>query len=192
VVLQVAEEQDFPIWQAVGSCLRGVALAGMGQADEGLAMIETAMNNYQRLKTPPVFWPLLLHIQAGTCGLAGRPAEGLTLLDEAIEIAKDNPGRTMRTEFLRLKGELLLAVSSDNANEAEIWLQQAFDLSTEVQARMLQLRAALSLSRLWIEQGKDEQARKLLGEVYENIPERSAIPDIQEAEALLKELAVVD
>ena len=53
-VLDIAEEHEFPIWTAVGSCLRGAALAGLGRAEEGLTLIEGAMSSYQRLKTPPV------------------------------------------------------------------------------------------------------------------------------------------
>src|SRR5205085_8784619 len=76
--LDIAEEHDFPIWSAVGACLRGAALASMGQAEEGLTLIQRAIDAYQKLKTPPVFWPLLLYLQAGTCGLAGRPGDGLS------------------------------------------------------------------------------------------------------------------
>jgi predicted ATPase len=187
-VLDIAEEHEFPIWRAVGSCLRGAALAGMGSADEGLALIEQAMSNYQRLRTPPVFWPLLLNLQAGACGSAGRPRDGLTLLDEAIEIATQTPGQTLWSEFFQLKGELLLAVSTDNAAQAESWLQRAVDTAGEVQAPMLQLRAALRLSRLWREQGKTEPARKLLSEAYGRVTEGFSTADLREAEALLDKL----
>jgi tetratricopeptide (TPR) repeat protein len=191
-VLDIAEKHDFQIWRAVGSCLRGAALAGMGLADEGLTVIEEAMNNYQRLKTPPVFWPLLLHLQAGACGSAGRPGDGLILLDEAVEIATQSLGQTLWSEFFRLKGDLLLALSADNSNEAESWLQRAVDTSAEVHAPMLQLRAALSLSRLWSKQGKTESARRLLGDAYERLTEGSSTADLKEAKALLDELAVVE
>jgi predicted ATPase len=191
-VLDIAEEHDFQIWRAVGSCLRGAALAGIGSADEGLTLIEEAMNNYRRLKTPPVFWPLLLHLQAGVCGLAGRPGDGLILIDEAIEIAAQSTGRTMWAEFYGLKGDLLLALSPHNAPEAESWLQRAVDISAESQAPMLQLRAALRLSRLWSDQGKTESARRLLGDAYERLTEGYSTADLNEAKALLDELAVVE
>jgi predicted ATPase len=191
-VLDIAEEHEFPIWRAVGSCLRGAALAGMGSAAEGLALIEQAMNNYQQLKTPPVFWPLLLSLQAGACGLAGRPGDGLILLDEAMEIATQKPGQTLWSEFFQLKGDLLLAVSTDNAAEAESWLQRAVDTAAEVQAPMLQLRAALRLGRLWRDQGKTEPARKLLSDAYERLTEGFSTADLREAKALLDDLAVAE
>jgi len=164
----------------------------MGSADEGLTLIEGAMNNYQRLKTPLVFWPLLLYLQAGACRLAGRPGDGLTLLDEAVEIATQHPGQTLWSEFFQLKGELLLAVSTDNTAEAESWLQRAVDTATEVQAPMLQLRAALRLGRLWREQGKTEPARQLLSDAYERLTEGFSTADLREAKALLDDLAVAD
>jgi len=191
-VLDIAEEREFPIWRAVGSCLRGAALAGTGSADEGLKVIERAMNTYQRLKTPPVFWPLLLHLQAGACGLADRPEEGLTLLDEAVEIATQSPGPTLWSEFFQLKGDLLLALSTDNAAEAESWLQRAVDTAAEVQAPMLQLRAALRLGRLWRVQGKADPARELVSDAYERLTEGFATADLREAKALLDDLAVAD
>jgi hypothetical protein len=164
----------------------------MGSAGEGLTLIEEAMSTYQRLKTPPVFWPLLLHLQAGACGLAGRPGDGLTLLDEAVEIAMQSPGPTLWSEFFQLKGELLLALSTDNAAEAESWLRRAVDTAAEVQAPMLQLRAALRLSRLWRDQGKTEPARILLSDAYERLTEGFACADLRDAKALLDELAVAE
>jgi tetratricopeptide (TPR) repeat protein len=187
-VLAIAEDHEFPIWTAVGSCLHGAALAGMGSANEGLTLIEEAMNYYQRLKTPPVFWPLLLYLQAGACGLAGRPGDALTLLDEAVEIATQTPGPTLWSEFFQLKGELLLAVSTDNAAEAESWLQRAVDTAAGVDAPMLQLRAGVRLARLWREQGKKEDARLLLIGAYEEFTEGFSTADLKEARALLDEL----
>jgi predicted ATPase len=189
IVLDIAEEHDFQIWRAVGSCLRGAAMAGIGSSDEGLKLIEEAMDKYQRMKTPPVFWPLLLYLNAGVCALAGRPGDGLILIDEALEITLDSSGNTMGAEFFGMKGDLLLALSPDNAPEAESWLQRAVDVSAESQAPMLQLRAALRLSRLWSEQGKTEPARGLLSDAYERFTEGYSTADLIEAKALLEELS---
>ena len=118
-VLEIAGEHEFGLWNAVGLCLHGAALAGLGRAEEGLAQIQQGMHIYQGLKTPPVFWPLLLSIQAGVCGQMGRPAEGLILIDEAIDIPSQGYGGAMSGEFYRLKGELLLAQSPGDPREAE-------------------------------------------------------------------------
>jgi predicted ATPase/class 3 adenylate cyclase len=184
VVARLAEEHELPIWGAVGSCVRGRAQAGLGSAEEGLAVIKGAMATYQRLPTPPVFWPLLLHLQAGACGLAGRPAEGLALLDEAMSITEGS-GFVLSPEFLRLKGQLLLARSPDGA-EAEF--RRAVVSASNAAAPMLQLRAALPLAALWRDQGRIEEARQLLRPAYDRFTEGFATADLRDARALLEEL----
>jgi predicted ATPase len=188
-LLALTEEHQFQIWSAVGSCLQGAALVGLGASNEGLTLIEHGMNEYQGLKTPPVFWPLLLHLQAAAYGAALRPAEGLPLLDDAIQIASASYGSAaLAPEFLGLKGDLLLAISSDNAPQAEQWFQQALNVAQEARAPMFELRAALRLSRVWQQQGKREQARTLLSEAYAKMTEGFTLPDLQDAQALLAEL----
>ena len=108
------------------------------------------------------------------------------------EIATQNPGPTLWSEFFQLKGELLLALSADNTAEAESWLKRAVHTAAEVEAPMLQLRAALRLGRLWREQGKTEPARQLLSDGYERFTEGFSTADLREAKALLDDLAVVD
>src|SRR5262249_5362535 len=131
-----------------------------------------------------------LHLQAGVCGVAGRPADGLPLLDEAVEIATQGTGQTLWSEFFQLKGDLLLAVSRDNAVEAESWFQRALDTATEVEAPMMRLRAALRLSRLWHEQGRSEEARRLLSDAYKGFTEGFATADLRDAKSLLDDLKV--
>ena len=128
---------------------------------------------------------MLLYVQAGVCGQVGKPEQGLALLDEAMEIASHWTGRAMLPEFLRVKGDLLLAVAPDNAPEAEGWLQQALEVARELDARMLELRVAISLSRLWRAQGRAERSRQVLSEVYKTFTEGFATNDLIEAKELL-------
>jgi predicted ATPase len=188
-LIAIADEHEFRIWRAAGSCLLGAAMAGLGAADDGLAMIQPAMTKLQEYKGPPVFWPLLLQLQASAYGLAGRAAEGLAPLDEAVALATQGRGQTMWPELFRLKGELLLAVSADNAAEAEAWLRRAVETADQVHAPMLQLRAALSLAGLWRNQGNVEPARIILTDAYQRLTEGSATADLTDAHALLQELA---
>jgi predicted ATPase len=188
-VLNLAEEHGFQIWSAVGNCLRGAALVGMGSIETGLALIEQGMNTYRVLKSPPVFWPLLLYLCAGAYRAASRPEEGLLFLKEAIEFETKGSAKALVSEFLTLQGELLLALSSDHAAEAEACYQQALNNAQAVHAPMLELRAALRMSRLWKEQGKREQARKLLSEAYRKITEGFTTADLKEAAALLAALS---
>jgi predicted ATPase len=161
----------------------------MGSTREGLASIDRGMNVYQGRKSPPVFWPMLLQLQAGAYGGAGRPADGLPVLARALEIASESASALMAPEFLGLKGDLLLALAPDNAAEAEEEYRRAVSIAQEVRAPMLELRAALRLARLWHAQGKNEAARNLLGAAYAKLTEGFAMPDLMQAQALLAELA---
>jgi predicted ATPase len=89
----------------------------------------------------------------------------------------------------RLKGGLLLARSGEDQTEAEACFRQALDIARRQQAKSLELRAAMSLSLLWQRQGKREEARQLLAEIYGWFTEGFDTADLQEAKALLDELA---
>ena len=190
-VLELAEAHGFQIWSAIGSCLLGAALVGTGVIDQGLVLIEQGLNAYRGLKTPPVFWPLLLHLCAGAYGTASRPKDGLPLLNEAIEVAssRQSAASPLTPEFLTLKGDLLLALSSDHAVEAESLYQNALTIAQEVLVPIMELRAAMRLSRLWHQHGKKEQAQKLLSGAYAKITEGFTTADLKEASALLATLS---
>jgi tetratricopeptide (TPR) repeat protein len=161
----------------------------MGSIEMGLALVEKGIDAYRGLKTPPVFWPLLLYLCAGAYGAASRPEKGLVLMKEAIEFETAGSSKTLVSEFLILQGELLVALSSANAPQAESCYQEAVDTARAGHASMLELRAALRLSRLWQKQGKTEQAQKLLSEAYTKMTEGFTTPDLKEAQALLAELS---
>jgi len=186
--LEISKKYGFQIWNAVGLCLHGASLAGLGSIEKGLTLIEEGLNAYKGLKTPPVFWPMLLHLCAGAYLSASRPEDGLPLLDEAIEVASTNSAKTLTSEFLNLKGELLLALSSDNAAVAESLYQLGINNAQEVKAPMLELRSAIALSRLLHKQGRKEQARKILNDAYSKITEGFNTADLKEASALLIDL----
>jgi predicted ATPase len=189
-LLELAEVHGFQIWRAVGSCLLGTTLVELGSAEKGLALIEQGLNAYQNLKSPPVFLPKLLHLCAGAHGAASKPETGLHMLNEAMEVVgSSKSANTFASEFLSLKAALLLALSSDHASEAEALYEQAVLNAQEVHAPMLELRAAIGLSRLWHEQDDVVRARKVLSEAYSKITEGFTTPDLKEASALLTELS---
>jgi hypothetical protein len=161
----------------------------MGSADEGLPLLENGIEVYRGLKTPPVFWPLLLYLCAGAYDAASRPEDGLPLLNEAVQASPAGSGKALASEVLSLRGKLLLSLSPENAAEAESWYQLALTNAREVNASMLELRAATRLSRLWQEQGKTGQARKLLGDAYAKMTEGFTTPDLKQARALLADLS---
>src|SRR5262249_59514564 len=117
-------------------------------------------------------WPMLLLIRAGVCGQAGRPEDGLASLDEAMKIVGQGSGNPLASEFCRLKGDLLLTLSPENLAGAEPWFQQALEIAQERQARMLELRAAMSLRRLWRVESEGENGRRMVLEPQDRVDGR--------------------
>jgi predicted ATPase/class 3 adenylate cyclase len=185
-VIGVVEEHDFQIWRALGTLLLGAAETGLGRFEEGIAQIREGLNLYQGLKTPPVFWPLLLFVQAGAYARARRPAEGLPLIDEAIEIAGHGSGTTLFPEFYLLKGDLLSGLGEGDGSGAEPWFQQAFDVAQNLGAKMSELRAAIRLCQLKRDQGSAKEGDQALRALYETFTEGSATPDLTDARNLLE------
>ena len=117
-----------------------------------------------------------------------QPEEGLTLLSEGLTLVERNDERWCEAELHRLKGQLLLQLSSDNHTESETCFHQALSVARSQQAKSLELRAATSLARLWQSQGKRDEARELLGEVYGWFTEGFDTADLKDAKVLLDEL----
>ena len=185
-VLDVADEHDLPIWMALGTSLLGAAKTGLGRSEEGLAEIRDGIALYQGLTTPPVFWPLILYVRAGACARSGRAAEGIGLIDEAIEIADTGSGLTLLPEFYSLKGDLALLLPEPNGSGAEPWFQQAFDVARDLDARMIQLRAAIGLCRSQRERSNAQHTGEQLSAVYAKFTEGFTTPDLIDARDLLE------
>ena len=119
----------------------------------------------------------------------GHTADGLQALAEAPTLVEQHEERWWEAEVCRLRGVLLLRQPMPPQAEAEAWFQRALDIAHRQEAKSLELRAALSLSRLWQQQGKRAEARALLAPIYDWFTEGFDTADLQEAKALLEELA---
>jgi predicted ATPase len=181
-VLEVAEEQDYQIWKAVGLVLEGVAMTGLGQPEEGLPRMEQGTALYQGLTTPPIFWPLLLSVRARGFALAGRAAEGLPLIDEALGMVGGDD--FLFPEFALRKGDLLLAL--DDPEAAEPLFQSALEVARDLGLRTPHLQAATRLTRLRRAAGKPAET-DLLRDVYRTFTEGLDTRDLAEARAVLDE-----
>ena len=121
----------------------------------------------------------------------GQPEEGLTVLVEALDRLNRTEARSGEAELHRCKGELLLIQQGkgQKVREAEECFRKALDIARRQQAKSFELRAAMSLSRLWQQQGKPKKACQLLAEIYGWFTEGFDTADLQEAKVLLEELA---
>jgi predicted ATPase len=180
-------EHGFAPYLAWGTIEWGAALAAQGAWAEGLAQMRAGLAAYRARGRVP--WLLFLGLLAEACGRAGRVEEGLRALDEAREAMQTTEERMYEAEVYRLRGELLRQRPTAQQGEAEGSLQQALTVARRQQAKSLELRAAMSLSRLWQRQGKHTEARQLLAEIYGWFTEGFDTADLQEAKALLEELS---
>ena len=125
---------------------------------------------------------------ADVCDHLGHPAAGLRALAEAHTLVEQQEERWWEAEVYRLRGVVLLRQTGTPQAEAETWLQRALDVARHQEAKSLELRAAMSLSRLWQQQGKCAAAYELLAPIYGWFTEGFDTADLQEAKALLEEL----
>ena len=132
---------------------------------------------------------VFLALLAEASGQSGQAEAGLRLLAEALAHVDHTGERYYEAEVYRIKGELLLQQAVPDAPQAEACFQQALVVARRQQARSWELRAAMSLSRLWQQQGKRTEARELLAPIYSWFTEGFDTPDLQEAKALLEALA---
>jgi TOMM system kinase/cyclase fusion protein len=182
--MSLATEQGFPHWMAVGSLMRGWALAHQGQAQEGIEQITQGLIAY-RATGAELLWLYFLSLLAEAQGTLGEPEAGLTALAEALTLADTTGERWCEPELYRLKGGLLLQQNSDHQAEAETCFHHALDIARHQQAKSFELRAATSLARLWHQQGKRQEAHDLLALVYNWFTEGFDTADLQDAKALL-------
>jgi predicted ATPase len=119
----------------------------------------------------------------------GHTADGLQALAEAYTLVEQHDERWWEAEVSRLRGVLLLRQPGTPQAKAETWLQRALDVARRQEAKSLELRAAMSLARLWQQQGKRAEAHALLAPVYHWFTEGFDTADLQEAKALLTELS---
>lgn len=190
-LMDLAAEHDFQIWTAVASCLRGAAMVHMGAFEAGLAMLEPGIALYRELKTPPVFLPLLLLMQADSLIAIGRHADALPIVNQAFEIGSSSQNQVFAPEVLGMKGDLIMALDPANAPEAEGLYQFGLGVAQRLKTPMFELRIATRLSRLWQSQGKLDQARAQLSESYGKMTEGFDYPDLVRARELLKQLGSV-
>jgi class 3 adenylate cyclase/predicted ATPase/DNA-binding winged helix-turn-helix (wHTH) protein len=183
----LATEQGFAQWGAQGVILRGWARAMLGQHDAGIAQIQQGLAAYQSTGAA-LFRPLFLTLLAEGYHSAGQATEGLRVLADAMDVVDRTAERFYEAEIYRLQGELLLAQGGTRHTfvEAERYLRKALDTARGQQARSLELRAATSLSRLWWQQGRQDDASRLLREIYGWFTEGFDTADLQEAQTLLE------
>jgi class 3 adenylate cyclase/predicted ATPase len=186
--LAIMTEQGFGQSMGVVTFDRGAALAAQGQCEAGIAQMHQGLAAIVASGQGIGLSARLAQL-AEAYGNSGQAEEGLRLLAEALAHVERIGERYEEAEVYRLKGELLLQQAVPDAPQAEACFQQALAVARRQQARSWELRAALSLSRLWQQQGQRAAACELLAPIYGWFTEGFDTADLQEAKALLEALA---
>lgn len=193
-------EHGLPYWLSLMQVLKGWTLAHLGNYEIGMQMMRQGLTA-SREAGVTLNHPYSLVLLAEVHGARGEPQQGLTLLHEAQHIVEQKAGYFYQAEMLRLQGELTLqqeghawntpalalATLSETQAAAEQYLLKAIEVARRQQARVFELRAVLSLSRLWSQQGKKQEAYDRLAAVYDWFTEGFESVDLQEARTLLNE-----
>ncbi|CAG9170240.1 hypothetical protein LMG23992_01520 [Cupriavidus laharis] len=188
--IAISGEQGFPIYLAWGTVLQGWTVAERGDHQAGIAQMRQGLDAYAATGAS-LARPSLLGLLADAHGMAGEFRAGLALLDEAMPLAEQTGERLDASMLLRLKGELILAESGNGGlagQETEACFHKAVAIARHQGARSLELRAALSLARLWCRHGKPDAARQVLAGIYGAFREGFDTSDLQQARALLEEV----
>jgi class 3 adenylate cyclase/predicted ATPase len=185
--IALSTEQGFPQWVAVGTGLRGWALAMQGQGAAGMAQVRQGITAWQATGAA-LFVPYICTLLADVADHLGHPEDGLQALAEAYTLVEQHEERWWEAEIYRLRSVLLLRQPGTPQAEAEAWLQRALDVARRQEAKSLELRATMSLCLLWQQQGKRAKARELLAPIYDWFTEGFDTADLKEAKALLDAL----
>ena len=204
VGIALCAEHGFTQLLAVGTILRGWALAAQGKGEEGITQMRQGLTACQDTGAR-ISRPRYLTMLAEAYGVTGQAVEGLRLLAEAVMVGQTTGERFFEAESYRLTGELVLKATSHHAKakarkdleagrrsaevQAEAYFQQAIDLARRQRAKALELRAVRSFSRLRQRQGNQAEARQLLAECYGWFTEGFETVDLREAKVLLAEIS---
>lgn len=184
--IPIAREREIPFLLAEALILQGWALALQGEVERGITQIRQGIADWQALGTI-LQQPYHLLLFAEACQQAGDLVGGLAALDDALTAAYTSGERYLEAEIHRLRGQLSLAAGRPEG-EAELAFQQAIQVARQQKTCSLELRASVSLSRLWQRQGRVNEAYQLLAEIYYWFSEGFETVDLQEAKALLEAL----
>jgi predicted ATPase len=184
-LIAMSTEQSFAYWRALGMVYGGWVRVKDGDVEEGLCLIRSGLTAYRA--TGAAAWvPFHLGLLARACEIAGQVGKAVTLLDDALQTLERTEERLFAAELYRHKGQLMLQQGHSKATE-ELY-RKALSIAKEQEAKLWELRAAMSLARLWRDQGKRAEARDLLAPVYGWFTEGVGTPDLKEAKALLEAL----
>ena len=187
--IALAEEKSALLWKAGGTMNKGCVLVLTGRASDAIDKLTAGITAWRT--TGATLWlPCYLSYLARADAEFGKFDDAWRCIDEAMTAMETTKERWCEAEVHRIAGEIALRSPEPDAAKAEACFERALEVARKQQAKSWELRAAMSMARLWRDQGKREDARGLLAPVYGWFTEGFDTLDLKEAETLLDELHV--
>jgi predicted ATPase len=187
-VVALANEKGAPHWKAIGTILQGVLMGLTGDPAGAVQRIASGIRALRAVGTKLDIPFYLCHLAKAHAEL-GQLDDAWRCIDEATKAIETTKERWSEAEVHRTAGEMSLILAERDAAKAEAYFERALSVARAQEAKSWELRAAMSMARLWRDQGKPQQARELLAPVYGWFTEGFDTRDLKEARALLDELA---
>ena len=190
-LIGLADERRAPYWKALGTAVRGWRFALTGKASDAVRAITSGMSGIASLRSTGATFYEPQHLQYLAMAYAelGQLDDAWRCIDDAIDKKEKSKEKWGEAEVYRIAGEIALKSPEPDAAKAEAYFERALSVARQQQAKSWELRASMSLARLWRDQGKVQQARELLAPVYGWFTEGFETRDLKEAKVLLDELA---
>ena len=184
--LALTEELGLATLSTLATTYHGATLIAQGRYEEGIAGMRKGISLWRATGGTPLNWYLCL-LGSGL-GRAGRPQEGLEVVEEGLASVARTGQRFANPPLHHVKGELLLAQNPSDGAKAELCFRKAIEIGRRQSARSMELRATTSLARLLNKQGNRDEARAMLADIYGWFTEGFDTADLKDAKALLEEL----
>jgi predicted ATPase len=182
---EIASDQGFLLWSAISAVYHGYAIAITGNPEAGIAEMKGGLSLH-RLTGSGLLTPLFSCMMAEACLCAGQKDEALAALSQGMKHCDEFGELVFEPELYRLYGEIL---NSQGDAGAEVSLRKAIERAQSQQAKTLELRAALSLARLYLAQGRQREAYELLAPLEAWFREGQSLPELTEARSILASAA---
>jgi predicted ATPase len=189
-LIGLADERGAPYWKALGTAERGWLFALTGKASDAVRAITLGITSLRSMERATLYEPNHLQYLAMAYAELGQLDDALRCIDDAIDKLERSKEKWCEAEVHRIAGEIALKSPAPDSEKAEKYFDRARTVARDQQAKSWELRASMSMARLWRDQGKREEARELLAPVYGWFTEGFDTLDLKEAKALLDELAV--
>jgi predicted ATPase len=187
-LVQLAKEKDAIEWKATATVLQGILLSKTGVTSDATGLMTSGLAA-RRAAGSTAWFPSMLSDLACAYAQLGQFDNAWRSIRDALAMTETNKERWCEAEINRIAGEIALKSLTSDPEKAEAYFNRALDVARKQQAKYRELRAAMSLARLWRDQGKRDEARNLLAPVYGWFTEGFDTLDLKEAKVLLGELS---